>query len=119
MTAAADSTRVVVCAVGDVPEGGMLAVELDGRKYVVVRDAVGGYHALRDICPHEGAPLSAGSLHRVVVGDRQGDYRLSEQCVLRCPWHGWEYDVATGQSLVEPDSVRVNRLPLQIQGDDI
>jgi 3-phenylpropionate/trans-cinnamate dioxygenase ferredoxin subunit len=117
--AASDTSRLVICAVADVPESGLLALEIDGREYVVARDASGGYQALRDICPHEGARLSAGSIHRVVVGDHAGDYRLSDQCVVRCPWHGWEYDLANGKSLVQPDEMRVNRLPIEQEGDNL
>lgn len=41
----------------------------------------GGLRAYRNVCPHANAPLHTG---RVAHG------------VLRCPWHGWEFDLATG-----------------------
>ena len=43
--------------------------------------------------------------------DRPGAYRLVRNGeMLRCPWHGWEFDIRTGQSWCEPDSVRARTL---------
>ena len=119
MTASARTKPQLVCAVADVPESGVLEVKFRGRSYAVVRDPSGGYHALRNVCPHEGAPLSAGSASRAVVGDRAGEYALSDQCVLRCPWHGWEFDVETGRSLTRPEAVMVRRIALEVRGDEL
>jgi 3-phenylpropionate/trans-cinnamate dioxygenase ferredoxin subunit len=34
--------------------------------------------------------------------------------LLRCPWHGWEFDVRTGQSWFDPAHMRVRRYPVTV-----
>ena len=58
-----------------------------GRVLAVGRDADGEWFALDGVCPHQGGPLGKGSL---------------DGCVLTCPWHGWQFDITDGQSLLSP-----------------
>ena len=54
--------------------------------------------------------------HRSRRGDEPGQYRLSRKGeMLRCPWHGWEFDIRTGQSWCDPDSVWVRRFEVTVQ----
>jgi pyruvate oxidase len=46
------------------------------------------YGAIDNACPHQGGPLGEGSIEEGV----------DDQCWLRCPWHGWDFDPLTGQS---------------------
>jgi len=72
-----------VARVDDVPSGSCREVEFDGR--VVALFNVGGQiHALDGICPHAGGPLGEGELNGSVV---------------TCPWHGWQFDVTSGQNV--------------------
>jgi nitrite reductase/ring-hydroxylating ferredoxin subunit len=92
--------RKRVCAADELQPGEKRAVEV-GRRYVVlVRAADGSFHALVDVCPHQGARLSAGPL----VGD-----------VLRCPWHNFGFDVRTGRSMLEPDRYRVKTYDVAVE----
>jgi 3-phenylpropionate/trans-cinnamate dioxygenase ferredoxin subunit len=34
--------------------------------------------------------------------------------MVRCPWHGWEFDVRTGQSWFDPVQVRVRRYDVTV-----
>ena len=43
-----------------------------------------------------------------LVREREGE-------ILRCPWHGWEFDVTTGRSVFMPDAVRVKSYPVDVQ----
>ena len=47
---------------------------------------------MRNRCPHHGGPLCLGSVASRVEQPPPGRYELAEQVVLRCPWHGWEFD---------------------------
>jgi nitrite reductase/ring-hydroxylating ferredoxin subunit len=77
-----------------------------GRELGVVRDPRDGrLWALRNRCPHHGAPLCLGTVKSREAGT-PGTYRVAERRVLRCPWHGWEFDLETGRCLDEP-SMRV------------
>ena len=49
------------------------------------------------------------------------DYRVERKGeFLRCPWHGWEFDIKTGQSWCDPKSVRARQFPVHVEhGDDL
>ena len=76
----------------------------------------GEYFALANRCPHAGGPLCQGRIGPLVRSDGPGTYRLSRQReFLRCPWHGWEYDIRTGQSWCDPQSVRARQFRVRIE----
>lgn len=60
-------------------------------------------YALDGICPHQGGPLGKGTL--------QG-------CILTCPWHGWQFDVSTGQHQASKSLVH-GKFPVKIEGGQI
>jgi 3-phenylpropionate/trans-cinnamate dioxygenase ferredoxin subunit len=76
--------------------GTMRAAALGSVAIVVIRDGDGRLSALRDICPHHLARLSRGKLQQKVVGETVGAKDLSSDYIVRCPRHGYEFDVATG-----------------------
>lgn len=111
------------CDIGTVSEfapGTPYCIEVAGRRLVVVRNG-DRFYALRDTCPHQGAPLSAGSVQGTTlkrdVGDPIAFGRVGE--ILRCPWHGWEFDLKTGRSLIDPDKIRVRAYPVRVEGDRV
>lgn len=77
--------------------GTMRAIRVENIAIVVIRDAEGSLSALRDICPHHGAALSQGVLQQKVIGDQVGSKDLSAELIVRCPRHGYEFDVGTGR----------------------
>ncbi|SDD13425.1 Ferredoxin subunit of nitrite reductase or a ring-hydroxylating dioxygenase [Paenibacillus sp. UNCCL117] len=83
----------------DVPEGGSALVRLEGREIVVYR--VGGqYYALNNYCPHQGAPMCAGLVSGTTEPAGVYEYAYGREGeIVRCPWHGWEFDIKTGKSL--------------------
>jgi nitrite reductase (NADH) small subunit len=84
---------------------GCRIVDVDGRPVGVI--SVGDeFYAIHDRCPHMGASMCTGSLDGTFVP--AGPHELvygKEDRVIRCPWHGWEFDLATGRSLLEPERV--------------
>jgi nitrite reductase (NADH) small subunit len=60
-------------------------------------------HALDNVCPHRGGPLAEGTI---------------EHGKIVCPWHHWEFDLATGEASHSP-AAKATRYPLRQQGDDI
>ncbi len=108
-------TRHVVAAVGEIAPGGCKIVTLQGRE-VGVFFVNGEYFALFNRCPHEGAPLCLGRLFAAMESERPGEYRLARDGeMLRCPWHGWEYDIRTGQSWCEPEGVRARTYDVVVE----
>ena len=49
----------------------------------------------------------AGDPHQYVYG--------RDDRVLRCPWHGWEFDLETGRSLLEPDRVGLRTYRVEVR----
>lgn len=105
---------VVVGRADDFPVGAARVVTVQNRK-IAVFHARTGFYALRDVCPHQGAALSRGTLLTSVQASSPGcyDYRADRE-YIRCPWHGWEYELATGSSAFDPQGNRVARYPTSV-----
>ncbi|HEY8466253.1 MAG TPA: Rieske (2Fe-2S) protein [Solirubrobacterales bacterium] len=82
--------------------GQMVPAQLGDLPVVVIRDGEGELHAYVDRCLHQGARLSDGRMVPCVDGAVVGDYREVEGPALKCPWHGYEYDVKTGCVSFDP-----------------
>jgi len=79
----------------------------------------GEYHALLNVCPHRGGPLCQGPQCGTTVDD--GDFRIRydhHDEIVRCAWHGWEFDIRTGQALAD-SRVRAKTFPISRDGDDL
>jgi len=102
-------TKFVVGTVDEIPPGGRKIVEVAGRS-VGVFNVGGEFFALLNRCPHQGGPLCLGNTHGFLRPAEVGEYDYSRAGeMLRCPWHGWEYDLRTGQSWFDPATVMVRR----------
>jgi 3-phenylpropionate/trans-cinnamate dioxygenase ferredoxin subunit len=78
----------------------------------------GRFYALRNRCPHMGADLCAGRIQHAVDSEGPGDFGLLDDVyVLRCPWHGWEFNLETGESWFDPEGTRVRRYDVGIVSD--
>lgn len=76
-----EPTWIKVAELEDLPEGRVMTVTV-GRRSLALTNCDGVYGALDNRCPHQGGPLGEGSI---------------EKGWLRCPWHGYDYDPATGE----------------------
>jgi len=113
-------TKWVVGTVDEIPPGGRKIVEVAGRS-VGVFNVGGEFFALLNRCPHQGGPLCLGHTHGFLRPASVGEYDYSRAGeMLRCPWHGWEYDLRTGQSWFDPSSVLVRRYDVTVAaGSDL
>jgi len=98
-------------------EGEVQLLELGGHRVGLFR--VGAeLHALADRCPHRGAPLCAGRI-TTPIELRDGELELgSRASALRCPWHKWEFEIATGRCLVD-ERLRARTYAVRIDGDEV
>lgn len=79
----------------------------------------GEYIAALNICPHELAPVCKGRVGGTTLPSNPGEFIWGREGeILACPWHGWEFDLLTGQMLADR-RVRIRRYPVTIEGDDI
>ena len=104
---------------GEAPAAGeRRMVELGGHRIGLYR--VGEeLFALADRCPHRAAPLcSRGEVVNEVawVVDELRVTRLNS--LVRCPWHKWDFDIATGRCAVDA-RLRVRRYAVRIDGDEV
>ena len=96
-----------------------MIVVLEGRS-IGVFNVRGELFALRDTCPHQGGPLCRGSLSGLLTSTSPGTYSYERPGeVLRCPWHGWEFDIRTGRSLVDPDHLRIRTYEVSVDADQL
>jgi nitrite reductase/ring-hydroxylating ferredoxin subunit len=107
--------RHVVAAVGEIAEGERKLVSLEGRE-IGVFNVKGEFYALLNKCPHSGAELCRGMVIGLAQSDAPGEYKLTRPGeFLRCPWHGWEFDIRTGQSWFDPKRVRTRTYKATIE----
>jgi nitrite reductase (NADH) small subunit len=72
---------IPVARLSECPSGTALELVAGGR-VIALYNIEGTLHALDGVCPHQGGPLGKGTL---------------EGCIVTCPWHGWQFDVRSGQ----------------------
>ena len=96
-----DAIRVASAA--EVPPGSGKVVEANGVR-IAVFNVGGRFHAIDEACPHQGGPLSEGTLDGKVV---------------TCPWHGARFDVTTGAPLSPPARRGVASYPVRVSGPDL
>lgn len=97
------STPVKVATRSELPVGGKLLAEVEGRA-IALFNVDGTLHAIDDVCTHDGGPLAEGAL---------------EGCEIRCPRHGARFDVRTGKALCFPAFEPVKTHRVELRGDDV
>jgi nitrite reductase/ring-hydroxylating ferredoxin subunit len=106
--------RHVVAAAAEIPPGSRKLVEVAGRS-IGVFNLGGEFFALRNRCPHQGAPLCTGAVGGCVTASAPGRVEFTRDGeILRCPWHGWEFDLRTGRSWFDPRGTRVKRYEVAV-----
>lgn len=111
--------RSIVFTSDDLPDGTMRRARVGHRALVFVRRGKAVY-AMRDICPHQGAPLSSGILTCTRKPAGVGRYEPERPGVIvRCPWHNWEIDASCGSARHDPERVRVATYPAGIEDGQV
>ncbi|WP_240782554.1 Rieske (2Fe-2S) protein [Roseococcus sp. SYP-B2431] len=115
MSASATLTRHVVAKVGEIPERGSKLVKVKGRP-IALFHVDGEYFAISNVCPHEGGSLCHGKLVGLIRSSEPGVYERTRPFeMLQCPWHGWEFDIRTGQSYCDPDSIKARSYAVTVK----
>ena len=110
--------RHVVGRVSELPPGARTIVEVEGRS-IGVFNVGGRFYALRNRCPHQGAPLCLGAIKGMTLPGKPGEYVWARDGeILRCPWHGWEFDITTGRSIFNPHRMRVKTYEVTVEAED-
>ena len=94
--------KYVVGRASDLADGERVIVNAFGRS-IGVFNIAGRFYAFLNRCPHRGAQICRGDVLSRLESDRPGQFVLDRsRRYLVCPWHGWEYDIVTGQSWFDP-----------------
>lgn len=97
----------------DLPVGSFRIVQIEGRS-IGIYNVKGDYYAVHNHCPHQGAELCKGPVCGTTLNSLVYEYRYGrDQEILRCPWHGWEFDLKTGKSLFS-EKVRTRTYPVEV-----
>jgi nitrite reductase (NADH) small subunit len=111
--------RHAVAKAGEIPPGGRKIV-MAGRLEVGLFNVGGEIKAYRNACPHAGAPVCVGRISGTSQPSQVYEYIYgSEGCILRCPWHGWEFDLRTGRHLVDPENKLKEMKVVEDAGDSL
>jgi len=93
----------LIAKLNELSEGKITPVHLEKGDIIILIKRGQEVYALDALCPHMGGPLDEGTL---------------EGACLTCPWHGWQFDVKTGQSITSPGD-DLKKYPLKIEGNNI
>lgn len=93
---------IKVATINQIPKEEAIRVEV-GDSQIAIIEHEGAYYAMNNICPHRGGPLHEGPI---------GDGCIS------CPWHGWQFDIKTGESPVNP-ALKQDCYPVKVEGNDL
>jgi nitrite reductase/ring-hydroxylating ferredoxin subunit len=104
--------------VDDFAEGRISTITVGRAEIGIVRWS-GKIYAVSTLCIHQGAPLCQGVLAGRLTATRPGEMALDDTTpVIACPWHGWEFDVRTGEAIWDP-RMRVRVYEVQVVGDRV
>jgi nitrite reductase/ring-hydroxylating ferredoxin subunit len=105
----------VVATIDEIPPGQRKLVEVSGRA-IVVYNLGGEFFALNNRCPHRGGGLFHGIQTCFVESKEPGQYSHSRRGeMVKCPWHGWEFDIRTGKSWCDPSRFRIRQYPVSVR----
>jgi 3-phenylpropionate/trans-cinnamate dioxygenase ferredoxin component len=99
----AEPSYITVATIEEIKPGERMVVEI-GRRWVAVFNVDGEYHAIEDVCTHDGGPLAEGTLI---------------DCVIECPRHGAQFDIRDGRVLAPPALIPVPAYPVRVVNDEI
>lgn len=115
--------RVAVGTVSDFRVGDRTLIEVGGRVIGVFR-LDDGFRAYQNLCLHQGGPVCEGryfpKMTALITDDGRmlGERYDESEPHLVCPWHGWEYDLRTGEFCGDRTK-RLTAFPVEIEGDDV
>ncbi len=93
---------VKLATIDELPNGAMKEVEI-GDRIIGLFNVDGIISAIDGLCPHQGGPLVEGTL---------------EGSIVTCPWHGWQFDVRTGRTLLGAKTTQTV-YSVKLEGPDV
>ena len=116
-------TDVYVGAVADFEESDRVIVTID-RREVGVMKVNGNLFAFVNRCPHQGGPvcegLVIGQVKTLLTAEQRDAGRTFDESSpnLVCPWHGWEFDLSTGECIADR-RLKLRPVPIKVDDDSV
>jgi nitrite reductase (NADH) small subunit len=108
-----------IAPVGELPSGASRIVEIGGRS-IGVFNSNGKLYAVRNVCPHHGAPLCRGTVGGRMVPSEPHQYGYGEEGkILHCPWHGYEFSLDDGHAILKPETMRVRNYRVEVVDNEV
>lgn len=105
--------------VTEFPDGTRKLLDVGGRSLGVYRTH-GKFYAIQNLCPHALAPIAFGELQGTMLPSDYGEFEYGlEGLVLRCIWHGWEFDIRSGETVCGTDRRRLVTFPVVVEDDRV
>lgn len=114
-------TRIAVGPADELQPGDRAIVDTD-RGEVGVFNVDGEYYALLNTCLHQRGPVCTGKVLPLTTGEYVGlgervEERFADEAVVKCPWHGWEYRLDSGDLV--GGNVSLPRFDVVVENDTI
>ena len=111
--------RYRVASVDEIPDNGGVLADVGDREIGVFKYR-GRLFAYDNRCIHQGGPVCSGEVlgaTKLVLGERGEAIREildEDEMRLVCPWHGWEYDLTTGE-VIHDRRYRLRRFEVTVE----
>jgi|SRR5699024_7170165 len=112
--------RHVISSLDDFPADTRRVVEIDGVN-VAVFNVDGQFHALKDECPHKGASLCTSPPTGMMMPSGPDSYEYGREGeIIRCPWHGYEFNLSNGRSVMAPEiKMRARVFEVEVENGEV
>lgn len=116
-------TEHIVAEESEIPKGERVIVDVEGKE-IGVFNVKGEYYAVLNWCVHQGGPCCEGTVDGTYSATFDRDTLevdlqwVKEDEILSCPWHGWEYDLTTGECLSN-NRYTIPQYPVSISDGDV
>ena len=113
----------IVATDDELEDGDRIVVQLEGRDIGVFK-LDGEYRAYTSWCAHQGGPACEGRMSGTTEAEYDRETHEVETTwvkdgeILLCPWHGWEFDIRTGQALPRKN-VKLPSCPVRVEDGDV
>lgn len=115
--------EILVGSASDFDGGKRRMLVVNGREIVVLRHD-DRFYAYENVCLHMGGPVAEGILIPKVEaiitddGSQLGERFNPDEMHIVCPWHGWEYDLETGEFMGNR-RMKLRKFATEQRGDDV
>lgn len=116
----AEKKQISVGPVADFPVGSFKIIDVNGREIGITQLKNGEFRAVRNVCPHKGAPVCKGPIGGTSLPSKVGELIYGRDGeILACPWHGFEFDLNTGLEIFQDNPTKLLMFPVSVENGNV